>query len=265
MNQSSFPTSAPKILPHLLLPQDRCKPLRREPATRLMFSPMAWLKLMFFLHAGETEIGGFGISAEHDPLYIEDFVTVQQVVSGASVEFADAAVADHFDRSVDAGLKPDRFARIWCHTHPGQSPNPSSTDEQTFARVFGSCDWSLMFIIGRTGLTYARLAFSAGPGAHVLLPVTVDWATWPQQAMDAQLTQQVAQWAREHDTNIHPASFMGLENIDGFDRDFNGDFTGWWDFEEYEPRGSIDDPINVATADRESQGHFRAVETAVRS
>src|SRR6185369_6578875 len=99
--------------------------LRLEP--RLVFAPLAWLKLQFFCHAGPTEIGGFGIAAAADCLYVEDFVTVRQRVSPFSVRFDDAAVADFFDRSVDQGLAPARCGRLWCHTHPGSSVTPSGT------------------------------------------------------------------------------------------------------------------------------------------
>jgi proteasome lid subunit RPN8/RPN11 len=139
-----------------------------------VFSPLAWLKLQLFLHAGDTEVGGFGVGDEADPLYLRDFRTVLQSASPTGVAFDDAAVADYFDACVDAGLAPDRFARVWVHTHPGDSPLPSTTDEETFSRAFGGCDWSVMFILARTGRAYARLAFRPGPGAELLLPVAVD-------------------------------------------------------------------------------------------
>ena len=66
----------------------------------LTFAPLAWLKLQFFCHAGNTEIGGFGISAEDDPLHVEEFVTVRQQVTPVTVRFADDAVSDFFDRCV---------------------------------------------------------------------------------------------------------------------------------------------------------------------
>ena len=192
-------------------PSDRMsqEPLRRRepPGHTLVFAPAAWLKLMFFLHAGETEVGGFAVTAERDPLYVEQFVTVKQLVSAVSVEFDDDSVADHFDACVDAGLKPDRFARVWVHTHPGDSPRPSFTDEHTFARVFGACDWALMFIVSRTGRTYARLAFRAGPGAEVLLGVAVDWAAWPQSVLEDQghWDPLLVNWAEEFERNVQPA------------------------------------------------------------
>jgi hypothetical protein len=171
-----------------------------------VFSPLAWLKLKFFCHAGETEVGGFAVSAEADPLYVEDFLTVRQATTAVSVEFDDGAVADHFDDAVDRGLRPDRFARLWCHTHPGDSPEPSMTDEHTFDRVFGACDWAVMFILSRTGRTYARLAFSAGPGGSLLLPVQVDWEAWPQAVLEQPeaLAPLLVAWAAEFDQNVQP-------------------------------------------------------------
>ena len=182
-------------------------PLPPPPRSRregLIFAPLAWLKLQFFLHAGSTEIGGFGISSADDLLYIEEFRTVRQSVSAVTVEFDDQAVADHFDRCVDQGIEPQRCARIWIHTHPGESAQPSQTDEKTFMRVFGACDWSVMFIVGRTDRTYARLAFSAGPGAQMLLPVSVDWESWPRCVADPAFNpdELFSQWMEEYRANI---------------------------------------------------------------
>ena len=185
--------------------QDNRVSLRQRVRPALVFSPLAWLKLMFFLHAGETEVGGFGVSAEHDLLYVQDFVTVKQRTTCITVAFADEAVADYFDGCVDAGLTPARFARIWCHTHPGASAEPSSVDERTFERVFGSCDWSLMFIVSRTGSTYARLAFSAGPGAEMLIPVKVDWQAWHKVLETLPNAGDLyRQWASEFSDNVQP-------------------------------------------------------------
>ncbi len=172
---------------------------------RLYFAPVAWLKLQWFCHAGKTEVGGFGISSSHNPLYIEEFETLPQQTTIATVAFDDAAVADYFDRCVDRCLKPDRFARVWLHTHPGASPRPSQTDEETFACRFGFCDWSVMAILSRTGKTYARLAFSAGPSAQVDLPVSVHWAHFPEQlATLPGIHQLVADWMAEYAANIRP-------------------------------------------------------------
>jgi hypothetical protein len=78
--------------------------------------------------------------------------------------------------------------------------------------VFGRCDWSVMFILARSGLTYARLKFSAGPGAAVLLPVQVDWAAWPQAVIDHSVGAEAALegWMDEYGQNIRPEVEMQL-------------------------------------------------------
>ena len=143
----------------------------------LRFTPYAWAKLLFLRDAGETEVGGFGISAADDLLLVEDFCLVDQRCTIATVELADDAVANYFDAHVDEGLRPEQFGRIWIHTHPGSSPTPSGTDETTFARAFGAADWAVMFILARGGESYARLRFGVGPGGEMLLPVAVDFQT----------------------------------------------------------------------------------------
>jgi len=202
------------------------RPTERPPV--LTFAPLAWMKLQFFCHQGHTEIGGFGISAANDLLYIEEFHTVRQQVSAVSVRFDDAAVADFFDKCVDRGLPLTRFGRLWLHTHPGSSALPSMTDEETFGRVFGKCDWSVMFILGRTGNAYARLSLAAGPGAEVLLPVQVDWSAWPKVLVANQGTLDACyeQWRKEYETNIQAVcSSMALPSGVGGMKPF----AEWWE------------------------------------
>jgi proteasome lid subunit RPN8/RPN11 len=187
----------------------------------LTFAPLAWLKLQYLCHSGPTEVGGFAIASEGNPLHVEEFVTVQQEATPLSVRFCDAAVADFFDGCIDRKLPPGRFARLWCHTHPGSSPEPSDTDEKTFERCFGNCDWAVMFILSRTNATYARLAFTAGPGSQLLIPTTVDWAAWPAcvEQQGEQLAATTQSWQDEYVANVHQppprsASRGGLALLD---------------------------------------------------
>jgi hypothetical protein len=193
------PTSRPtrqRVLPD--------KPMNSAPATGfceapptpcLRFSPTAWAKLLFLRDAGETEVGGFGISAAENLLLIKDFQLVKQVCDTASVSFDDASVADFFDRQFDAGLKPSQAGRLWIHTHPGFCAQPSAVDEETFARVFGRADWALMFVLARGGATFARLQFNVGPKGSLSLPVEVDYRQ-PFKASDH------AAWREEYETNV---------------------------------------------------------------
>jgi len=141
----------------------------------LRLTPYAWAKLLRLRDLGPTEVGGFGVSCADDYLLVQDICLLPQRCTTVTVEFDDVAVADYFDRQVDAGLAPERFARIWIHTHPGNSAQPSSTGEATFTRCFGNSDWAIMFILARGGQTYARLRFRAGPGGALELPVEVDF------------------------------------------------------------------------------------------
>lgn len=177
----------------------------------LRFTPAAWAKLLFWRDLGGTEVGGFGISAAADPLLIEDVRLVRQTCSVVTVKFDDASVADLFDEQVDLGRMPEQFSRVWIHTHPGQSPQPSHVDEQTFERVFGMFHWSVMFIVARGGETYARLQFRVGPGGTWEIPVTVDY-TQPFPATDHD------GWRRDYETLIETKPEWELDD------DFVDDF-----------------------------------------
>jgi proteasome lid subunit RPN8/RPN11 len=164
----------------------------------LRFTPYAWAKLLFLRDRGDTEVGGFGVSGEDGDLFlVEDVRLVRQRCTQVSVEFDDEAVADYFDEQVDSARQPEQFARIWLHSHPGDSAEPSATDEQTFERAFGGSDWAVMVIIAKGGETYARLRFGCGPGAELVVPVAVDWAVpFPEADHVA--------WRREYDQCVRP-------------------------------------------------------------
>jgi hypothetical protein len=137
-------------------------------------------------------------------LLIEDIRLVEQSCSLVTVKFDDESVADFFDEQVDSGLAPERFGRIWVHTHPGNSPVPSSTDEGTFARCFGGADWSVMFILACGGRTYARLRFGVGPGASLMLPLEIDFGR-PSPAMDA------VAWEQEYEENVEAENWASAK------------------------------------------------------
>lgn len=157
----------------------------------LTFSPAAWIKLQCFCHLGESEVGGFGLVPDPARLLVTGFEVVRQRCSLVSVAFDDDAVADYFEAMVAQGCRPEQFGRVWLHTHPGDCPLPSGVDEDTFARVFGRCDWAVMFILARGGATYARLRFGVGPRAALPLAVKVAWHL-PFENLDPQA------WQREH-------------------------------------------------------------------
>jgi len=122
---------------------------------------------------------------------------VDQNCTGVTLAFDDQAVADFFDQQVDRRLRPEQFARIWVHTHPGKSAEPSFVDEETFERVFGRTQWAVMFILARGGETYCRLQFHVGPGGAVELPVEMEYCQ-PFAASDQ------AAWEVEYLAKVRP-------------------------------------------------------------
>jgi len=145
--------------------------------------------------AGPTEVAGFGITAPDDLLLVQELAFLPQRCTPISVAFDELAVASFFDQQIDLGRRPEQFARIWIHTHPGSSAEPSDIDEETFARVFGRAQWAVMMILARGGAVYTRLQFHVGPGGQVELPVEIDYRT-PFGASDE------AAWQHEYRTNI---------------------------------------------------------------
>lgn len=184
----------------------------------LRFSPTAWAKLLFLRDLGDTEVGGFGISQADDLLCVEDVQLVRQTTSEVTVAFDDEAVADFFDQQVDQGLRVEQFARTWLHTHPGDNPNPSAVDEDTFTNVFGRSDWSVMFILAQSGDHYARLQFNVGPGGSLEIPVEVDFTEpFTQSQHEA--------WEEEYAACVQPEPlFVSRNSLDS---------TEWpWDLDD---------------------------------
>ena len=179
---------------------------RRPAVPTLRFSPTAWAKMLFLRDSGDTEVGGFGIAAEDDLLFLENVQLVKQSCSWAHVAFDDNSVADFFDELVDRGRRPEQFARVWLHTHPGECPLPSMTDEETFARAFGSEDWAIMFILAREGQSFARLGFHVGPHAQLEIPVAVDYS----RAFDAC---DHDAWEREYVECVHVQELTSSRQI----------------------------------------------------
>ncbi len=161
----------------------------------------------------DNEVAGFGITDADDLLFVKEFIIIKQQVTCVSFIFDDQAVADFFETQVDLGRKPEQFARIYLHSHPGDSPQPSSTDEEVFSRVFGNCDWSIMLIIAQNSNTYAKLRFNVGPGGETNIPVCVDYSH-EFEAANFEL------WKEQYKANVsEDCSFNNLvkpdENKDG--------------------------------------------------
>lgn len=153
---------------------------------------------------------------------------VKQSCTWSTVSFEDESVADFFEDSVADGLQPEQFARVWIHTHPGDSAEPSGTDEETFARVFGHTDWAVMFILSCGGETYARLR--ADGEDPWLLDTAVDFSSpflgsqfgeWEEEFLENVTQEQSLQPFNNHwwfdDREVDDPSEDLLESEHGFE------------------------------------------------
>jgi proteasome lid subunit RPN8/RPN11 len=128
----------------------------------IVFSKDAWDKLLYLRDKGDTEIGGWGVTADDDEFFVEDFFTVKQKCTSVTVEFDDA---DNNRFATDMLIKKNKphknTQKIWIHTHPGNSPKPSSVDEETLKKMVENLsvdDYIVMFIIAKDSSTYCRLS-----------------------------------------------------------------------------------------------------------
>lgn len=82
----------------------------------LTFSPGAFNKIQYMRDISENEVAGFGITAENDPLYVEDFMLVKQTVGPITFEFDKDDRNRHLDEMAALGIDPCRCQRIVIHT-----------------------------------------------------------------------------------------------------------------------------------------------------
>ena len=129
----------------------------------IILSELAFAKLRWFrLNCNENNVCGLalqkpsflevslmGISAsEEDIGFITDFVCIPQEASMGLTEPTDEGFAKHWeDMLIDKDISIIRCARFWAHTHPGTSPEPSSTDNDTFKKWYNDSDFGVMYIL----------------------------------------------------------------------------------------------------------------------
>jgi len=167
---------------------------------QLRFTPYAWAKLLWMRDRGDTEVAGYGVTATEDPLLVTDFVLIKQECTGASFDLDPEDGADYMDRMLDTGLPPWAYSNILIHTHPGNSPTPSGTDEKNFVAAFSHPNWAIMFIIAEGGAAYCRLKVNVGPGVIKEIKVAVDW-TVPFGGTDTQA------WETEYKAKVVEQKF----------------------------------------------------------
>lgn len=124
-----------------------------------------WVALRDFPQP-QTEIAAWGITPTAFDL-VEDIRMAKCECTMTSVEFDMADVARLWEELADQGLQPQHFARVWIHTHPGDSAQPSGTDETCMREAMSDPSWATMLILAKGGQVYCRHHFNVGPCGRV--------------------------------------------------------------------------------------------------
>lgn len=193
----------------------------------IKFTSHAWKKLSYLCAKGDTEIGGFGISSQTNPLLIEDFLMLKQKCTSTFVEFDPDDLNAHMIRCLERGIEPNRCMRVWIHTHPGNSAGPSGVDEKCFKEEFANPDWAIMFILARGGNCTCRLKVNNGAFTMTKeLKVEVEAAPPPvYPEWDAEYTEN---WSEMRYQNTLNMSFpQGQAGLGEWRRDYT---TGEWGY-----------------------------------
>jgi len=216
---------------------------RREKPT-LRFTPYAWAKLRWCCHNSSDECGGFGITP-NSPDLVEDFVMLKQDVTPVTVEFEDTAVADFLEDMVERGLQPHQCMRVWIHTHPNMNPTPSSVDEETFERVFGDCDFAIMFILSTQDTCYCRIQTNVGIPTELKIEAAVDYSTSFGPSDEEA-------WKKEFDENVSSCGY-GQSYGKSYGHSYGNDYGygSWADDDDSVSRWANWSPESAAPAVRE--------------
>jgi len=183
----------------------------------LQFTPYAWAKLLWMRDQGDTEVAGYATTATNNPLLVTDFRLIKQKCTKASFELDPDDLIEDVEHTVNQGLAPWQTHNILCHTHPGDSPNPSGTDEDNFIEAFSHPDWAIMFIIANGGATYCRLKINVGPGVVKESQIAINWKH-PFKGMDTHA------WEEEYKAKVVKTKLSITKN------EYKGpEDSIWWD------------------------------------
>ena len=125
----------------------------------------------------------------------------------------ETATANYYEDQIVKGKPP----RIWIHTHPGDSAEPSMVDESQLSQYFATSNYIIMFILAHNGEVYCRLRVQHHKNdqhifADQLLRVSVDWTSVKKINPEV--------WEREFKRNIKEEDiFEDQEDVEDEEED----------------------------------------------
>jgi proteasome lid subunit RPN8/RPN11 len=121
---------------------------------RLTVDRGVWARIMYFAKEADGEISGMGITPKENRWHIEEFVLPKQECTAAHTEFDGTELAKLMDEYIVKGYEPWQTQRVWIHTHPGFSAEPSGPDWANFdANYVRDRDdsWGTMIVVNQKG------------------------------------------------------------------------------------------------------------------
>jgi proteasome lid subunit RPN8/RPN11 len=185
----------------------------------LLFSRLVWEKFVWMRDYGNVEVGGFAVTSPDDPLYILDFELVKQTVTSGSIDFDDNSMIDRMTRrGIDNGEDPETYQRIWIHTHPGQSADPSTVDYETFNKCYKAEPWAVMLILAKGGEVTASLRYNGAKFGVVTTQLGVHVEPWP----DTPVLLPIPAWIEEYNANVRRRPITTQYTVTSYSGDSGG-------------------------------------------
>lgn len=142
---------------------------------QLLVPEFLLIKLAYYVLNCPKEIGGFGyVERISDREFrLTKLVLLKRKTSAVSVEPAPEAYAEYVTQEIPEGKEKEEIGKIrfYWHSHPGMSPYPSLTDEESIKNLSAGRGWIIWMIINQKG-EYV-LALESAPYFRIPLEIVV--------------------------------------------------------------------------------------------
>lgn len=146
----------------------------------LKLSPLAYIQWKLWCHAGDTEVGAFGIHMPDDPLTIDSLWLPSQECNSVFTQTDPGSWEDFVTDGDVRTLIPGEVTPVWLHTHPGSSATPSHFDEKSFKEEYGKDRLAVFAIMARNGELFGRVQVGGPKPFGFGVDVTVYWSWLPK-------------------------------------------------------------------------------------
>jgi hypothetical protein len=208
----------------------------------LYITQFAWMKIGCALRHVDTEIAWWGITHPDNPMYVQDIIIPHQCASSADVEFDQEQMAQHLFELMDLDIPPRLGAHIHGHSHPGNSAEPSGTDDDMFYKEMAhdKYEWIVSLIVAQdlSHTCRGRIPLSTGHQLTGDVPVVIvpqkpeDTPAWDPADLIATIKERVKPstttlYRKSNYVTSHGHGYLGYDLWEADDLDAIIDLTGF--------------------------------------